>query len=100
MNLEADGTFVYPCRGRKDERGVYSEGYTDGESFYLTIDNPWSVVLGTPIRDADNRMPFMRLPQRRNAFFAAMCLMEMIENEKEMKAHGLEPIKYSWLGEE
>ena len=98
--LEADGTFVYPCRGRKDERGVYSEGYTDGESFYLTIDNPWSVVLGTPIRDADNRMPFMRLPQRRNAFFAAMCLMEMIENEKEMKAHGLEPIKYSWLGEE
>lgn len=95
--LEADGTFVYPCRGRKDEHGVYSESYTDGESFYLTTDNPWSVVLGTPIRDADNRMPFMRFPQRRNSYFAAMCLMEMIENEKEMKAHGLEPIKYSWL---
>lgn len=98
--LEADGTFVYPCRGRKDGRGVYTEGYTDGESFYLTTDNPWGVVLGTPIRDADNRMPFMRLPQRRNAYFAAMCLMEMIENEKEMKWHGLEPIKYSWLGED
>lgn len=98
--LEADSSFVYPCRRWKDERGIYSEGWIDGENFYLTMDNPWSVVLGTPIRDASNRLPFMRLPQRRNAYFAAMCLINLIENKKEMKRHGLEPIDDKWLGEE
>jgi tetratricopeptide (TPR) repeat protein len=97
--LEADSCFVYPCRRWKDERGVYTEGWIDGENFYLTMDNPWDVVLGTPIRDARNRMPFMRLPQRRNAYFAAMCLINLIENKEEMKRHGLEPIDSKWLGE-
>lgn len=97
--LEADSCFVYPCRRWKDERGVYTEGWIDGENFYLTMDNPWDVVLGTPIRDARNRMPFMRLPQRRNAFFAAMCLINLVEHKEEMKRHGLEPIDSNCLGE-
>lgn len=91
--LEVDGSFVYPCKGWKDQNGVYKESYTDGEDFYVTTDNPWEVSLGTPLRDSDNRQPFMMKTPRKNAYYAAMCLINLMENDKEMERHGLESVK-------
>ena len=58
---------------------------TSEEEFYL-YERPWSMILGTPVKAWDNRLPFMMLPQHPNAYYAAMCLYNM-NNEKEMKKH-------------
>ena len=46
-------------------------------------------------------LEYITKPMEKNKIISVLKrAMEMIEKEKEMKAHGLEPIKYSWLGEE
>ena len=63
------------------------------EEFYL-YERPWSMILGTPVKAWDNRLPFMMLPQHPNAYYAAMCLYNMVNNEKEMKKHKIPKITY------
>ena len=63
------------------------------EEIYL-YERPWSMILGTPVKAWDNRLPFMMLPQHPNAYYAAMCLYNMVNNEKEMKKHKIPKIVY------
>ena len=61
--------------------------------FYL-YERPWSMILGTPVKAWDNRLPFMMLPQHPNAYYAAMCLYNMVDNNTEMKKHKIPKIAY------
>ena len=63
------------------------------EEFYL-YERPWSMILGTPVKAWDNRLPFMMLPQHPNAYYAAMCLYNMVNNNTEMKKHKIPKITY------
>ncbi|WP_228112338.1 hypothetical protein, partial [Segatella copri] len=57
-------------------------------------ERPWSMILGTPVKAWDNRLPFMMLPQHPNAYYAAMCLYNMVDNNTEMKKHKIPKITY------
>ena len=72
--------FVYRKTGRMIE-GIGSE-----EEFYL-YQRPWSMILGTAVKAKVNRLPFMGLPQPTNAYYVAMCLYNMVQNDAEMKKH-------------
>ena len=63
------------------------------EEFYL-YERPWSMILGTAVKAWDNRLPFMMLPQHPNAYYAAMCLYNMVDNNTEMKKHKIPKITY------
>lgn len=90
----ASGTWVVIAHKFKTKRtGQIVESQTPEEEFYL-YERPWSMILGTPVKAWDNRLPFMMLPQHPNAYYAAMCLYNMVNNEKEMKKHKIPKIVY------
>ena len=79
------GTWVFIAHKFKTKRtGQIVESQAPEAEFYL-YERPWSMILGTPVKAWDNRLPFMMLPQHPNAYYAAMCLYNMVNNEKEMK---------------
>lgn len=73
--------------------GQIVECETSEEEFYL-YERPWSMILGTAVKAWDNRLPFMMLPQHPNAYYAAMCLYNMVDNNTEMKKHKIPKIVY------
>ena len=90
----ASGTWVVIAHKFKTKRtGQIVECQASEEEFYL-YERPWSMILGTPVKAWDNRLPFMMLPQHPNAYYAAMCLYNMVNNEKEMKKHKIPKIVY------
>lgn len=92
--MGASGTCVVIAHKFKSKRtGQIVECETSEEEFYL-YERPWSMILGTPVKAWDNRLPFMMLPQHPNAYYAAMCLYNMVNNEKEMKKHKIPKIVY------
>ena len=87
-------TWVFIAHKFKTKRtGQIVESQAPEEEFYL-YERPWSMILGTPVKAWDNRLPFMMLPQHPNAYYAAMCLYNMVNNEKEMKKHKIPKIVY------
>lgn len=90
----ASGTWVVIAHKFKTKRtGQIVESQALEEEFYL-YERPWSMILGTPVKAWDNRLPFMMLPQHPNAYYTAMCLYNMVDNEKEMKKHKIPKITY------
>nr|WP_298659024.1 hypothetical protein [uncultured Prevotella sp.] len=88
------GTWVFIAHKFKTKRtGQIVESQALEQEFYL-YERPWSMILGTPVKAWDNRLPFMMLPQHPNAYYAAMCLYNMVNNEKEMKKHKIPKIVY------
>ena len=88
------GTWVFIAHKFKTKRtGQIVENQAPEAEFYL-YERPWSMILGTPVKAWDNRLPFMMLPQHPNAYYAAMCLYNMVNNEKEMKKHKIPKIVY------
>ena len=88
------GTWVFIAHKFKTKRtGQIVESQAPEAEFYL-YERPWSMILGTPVKAWDNRLPFMMLPQHPNAYYAAMCLYNMVNNEKEMKKHKIPKIVY------
>lgn len=71
---------------KKTERTI--EDMTWEEEFYL-YDRPWGMILGTAVKAKDNRLPFMMLPQRPEAYLVAMCLYNLMNNYTEMRKHGI-----------
>lgn len=81
------GTWVVIAHKFKSKRtGQTIESQASEEEFYL-YERPWSMILGTAVKAWDNRLPFMMLPQHPNAYFAAMCLYNMVDNDTEMRKH-------------
>lgn len=81
------GTWVviaHKFKYRKTGRMI--EGLGSEEEFYL-YQRPWSMILGTAVKAKVNRLPFMGLPQPSNAYYVAMCLYNMVQNDAEMKKH-------------
>ena len=90
----ASGTWVVIAHKFKTKRtGQIVECETSEEEFYL-YERPWSMILGTPVKAWDNHLPFMMLPQHPNAYYAAMCLYNMVDNNTEMKKHKIPKIAY------
>lgn len=82
------GTWVFIAHKFKTKRtGQIVESSQALEQEFYLYERPWSMILGTPVKAWDNRLPFMMLPQHPNAYYAAMCLYNMVNNEKEMKKH-------------
>ena len=87
-------TFAVIAHKFKSKRtGQIVECEASEEEFYL-YERPWSMILGTPVKAWDNRLPFMMLPQHPNAYYAAMCLYNMVDNNTEMKKHKIPKIVY------
>lgn len=88
------GTWVVIAHKFKSKRtGQIIESQASEEEFYL-YERPWSMILGTAVKAWDNRLPFMMLPQHPNAYYAAMCLYNMVDNDTEMKKHKIPKIVY------
>ena len=88
------GTWVFIAHKFKTKRtGQIVESQAPEAEFYL-YERPWSMILGTPVKAWDNRLPFMMLPQHPNAYYAAMCLYNMVDNNTEMKKHKIPKITY------
>lgn len=88
------GTWVLIAHKFKSKRtGQIIECQASEEEFYL-YERPWSMILGTAVKAWDNRLPFMMLPQHPNAYYAAMCLYNMVDNGAEMKKHRISKIIY------
>ena len=88
------GTFAVIAHKFKSKRtGQIIECEASEEEFYL-YERPWSMILGTAVKAWDNRLPFMMLPQHPNAYYAAMCLYNMVNNNPEMKKHKIPKIVY------
>ena len=88
------GTWVFIAHKFKTKRtGQIVESQAPEAEFYL-YERPWSMILGTPVKAWDNRLPFMMLPQHPNAYYAAMCLYNMVDNNTEMKKHKIPNIAY------
>lgn len=88
------GTWVVIAHKFKTKRtGQIVESQAPEEEFYL-YERPWSMILGTPVKAWDNRLPFMMLPQHPNAYYTAMCLYNMVDNNTEMKKHKIPKIVY------
>lgn len=89
------GTWVFIAHKFKTKRtGQIVESSQALEQEFYLYERPWSMILGTPVKAWDNRLPFMMLPQHPNAYYAAMCLYNMVNNEKEMKKHKIPKIVY------
>ncbi len=90
----ASGTWVVIAHKFKSKRtGQIVESQASEEEFYLN-ERPWSMILGTAVKAWENRLPFMMLPQHPNAYYAAMCLYNMVDNYTEMKKHKIPKIVY------
>lgn len=86
--LESSENYLYICRWKREKDGRLIE-YEDGEEDAYIWKYSWSITLGTPLKDATNRQPFMMYPPRSNAYFAAMSLLAMTKNKDEMENYGL-----------
>lgn len=86
--LESLEDYLYICRWKREKNGRLIE-YEDCEEETYIWNYSWSITLGTPLKDAANRQPFMMYPSRTNAYFAAMSLLAMTENKDEMENYGL-----------
>ena len=86
--LESSENYLYICRWKREKDGRLVE-YEDGEEDAYFWNYSWSITLGTPLKDAANRLPFMMYPPRTNAYFAAMSLLAMTANKDEMENYGL-----------
>ena len=86
--LESSENYLYICRWKREKDGRLIE-YEDGEEDAYFWNYSWSITLGTPLKDAANRQPFMMYPPRTNAYFAAMSLLAMTANKDEMENYGL-----------
>ena len=86
--LESSENYLYICRWKREKDGRLIE-YEDGEEDAYFWNYSWSITLGTPLKDAANRLPFMMYPPRTNAYFAAMSLLAMTANKDEMENYGL-----------
>ena len=86
--LESSENYLYICRWKREKDGRLIE-YEDGEEDAYIWKYSWSITLGTPLKDATNRQPFMMYPPRTNAYFAAMSLLAMTANKDEMENYGL-----------
>ena len=86
--LESSENYLYICRWKHEKDGRLIE-YEDGEEDAYFWNYSWSITLGTPLKDAANRLPFMMYPPRTNAYFAAMSLLAMTANKDEMENYGL-----------
>lgn len=86
--LESSENYLYICRWKREKDGRLIE-YEDGEEDAYFWNYSWSITLGTPLKDAANRLPFMMYPPRTNACFAAMSLLAMTKNKDEMENYGL-----------
>ena len=86
--LESSENYLYICRWKREKDGRLIE-YEDGEEDAYFWNYSWSITLGTPLKDAANRLPFMMYPPRTNACFAAMSLLAMTANKDEMENYGL-----------
>ena len=75
----------------KSDGTYYGSGYfgTGSGTWSYFWNYSWSITLGTPLKDAANRLPFMMYPPRTNAYFAAMSLLAMTANKDEMENYGL-----------
>ena len=88
------GTWVVIAHKFKSKRtGQIVECQASEEEFYL-YERQWSMILGTAVKAMDNRLPFMMLPQNPKAYYAAMCLYNMVDNDTEMKKHKISKIVY------
>ena len=89
------GTWVFIAHKFKTKRtGQIVESSQALEQEFYLYERPWSMILGTPVKAWDNRLPFMMLPQHPNAYYAAMCLYNMVDNNTEMKKHKIPKITY------
>lgn len=86
--LESSEEYLYICRWKREKDRRLIE-YVDCEEEAYIWNYSWSITLGTPLKDAANRQPFMMYPPRTNAYFAAMSLLAMTENKDEMENYGL-----------
>lgn len=95
--LESMEEYLYICRWKREKDGRLIE-YEDCEEDTYIWNYSWSITLGTPLKDAANRQPFMMYPPRTNAYFAAMSLLAMTENKDEMENYGLsdDPLSIYW----
>lgn len=92
--LWVDGSWVVIAhRFKLKKTGKTLEDMTWEEEFYL-YERPWHMILGTAVKAKDNRLPFMMLPQHPNAYYTAMCLYNMVDNDTEMKKHKIPNIVY------
>ncbi len=88
------GTWVVIAHKFKPKRTEQIlECETFEEEFYL-YERPWSMILGTAVKARDNRLPFMMLPQHPKAYYAAMCLYNMVNNKTERKKYKFPEIVY------
>lgn len=86
--LESLENYLYICRWKHKKDGRLIE-YEDCKEETYIWNYSWSITLGTPLKDAANRQPFMMYPPRTNAYFAAMSLLAMTANKDEMENYGL-----------
>ena len=86
--LESSENYLYICRWKREKDGRLIEYEGHEEDAYIWKYS-WSITLGTPLKDAANRQPFMMYPPRTNAYFAAMSLLAMTANKDEMENYGL-----------
>ena len=86
--LESLENYLYICRWKREKDGRLIEYEGHEEDAYIWKYS-WSITLGTPLKDAANRQPFMMYPPRTNAYFAAMSLLAMTANKDEMENYGL-----------
>ncbi len=84
----SDTWVVIAHRFAAKKTGQIIEDMMWDQEFYLH-DQSWSMILGTPVKAKENRLPFMMLPQRPKAYLVAMCLYNLMYNYTEMRKHGI-----------
>lgn len=82
---------------RKNNRTPYEKGFLEVDDEYVSEDTirgheefflekePWAVSLATRVRDMHNKEPWMRCEYTTPEYYVACCLVNMIQNEKEME---------------
>ena len=82
---------------RNNNRTPYEKGFLEIDDEYVSEDiirgheefflekEPWAVSLATRVRDMHNKEPWMRCEYTPPEYYVANCLVNMIQNENEMK---------------
>ncbi len=68
-----------------DDEYVSEDTICGHEEFFL-VKEPWVVSLATKVRDTHNKEPWMRCEYTPPEYYVAYCLVNMIQNEIEMKS--------------
>lgn len=83
---------------QKNNRTPYEKGFLEINEDYVTEDTirgheefflekePWAISLATRVRDMHNKEPWMRCEHTPHEYYVACCLVNMLQNDKEMKS--------------